>query len=158
MDSLENNAVSVFTFGEKLYAQITFNAGVAVAAYGLYQTHPGLGIAYLAFAFTGILLLVRYTVCPRCPHLHMANDCVQVPAPFMKKIISSKRSGPLNRYEKILFVGVLYGIFFLPLYWLSFQPMILALFTALYGGHLLGLRLHFCRHCQNTACIQNRNK
>ena len=158
MIQAEKNSICTFTFAEKLYAQLTFNGGVAVAAYGLFLINSGLGIAYLLYAYVGILLLIRYTVCARCPHLNKANDCVQLPAPMMKKIIASPRSGALNRYEKILFVLVLYGTFILPLYWLASQPMVLILFIALFGGHLAGLRLHFCRNCQNTICIQNRNK
>jgi hypothetical protein len=129
-----------------------------VAAYGLFLINGGLAISYLLYAYGGILLLIRYTICPRCPHLNKANDCVQLPAPMMKKIISSPRRGVLNRYEKILFVLVLYGNFMLPLYWLAAQPIVLILFIALFGGHLVGLRLHFCRNCQNAICIQNRNK
>ncbi len=150
-------AICTFTFGEKVYAQFTFNAGVIVGVYGLFLNNTSLGIAYLLYSYIGILLLIRYTVCPRCPHLHMANDCVQMPASIMKRIISSQRTGELNRYEKILFVMVLYGILVLPIYWLVAKPVLLVLFLGFFGSHLLGLHLHFCPNCQNKSCIQNRN-
>ena len=144
-----------FTLTEKLFAQLTYNAGVMVAAYGLYLNDTSLGIGYLIGAYTGIFLLVRYTICPRCPHLTIANDCVNLSASIMKKIVSFKRSGPLNTFEIGLFITVLYGTFFFPIYWLSSNHLFLMAFVLLYGGHLLSLKIHFCRKCSNKSCIQS---
>lgn len=154
------NLCSIYTFslGEKLYAQFTFNAGIIVGAYGLFLENTILGIAYLMYSFIGILLLIRYTICPRCPHLHIGNDCVQMHSSIVKMIVSPKRTGPLTIYEKLLFIIVLYGVFIIPIYWLESNPVILILFLLLFGGHLLGLHIHFCPNCQNKNCIQNRNK
>jgi len=158
MNTKDLNSICTFTFKEKLYSQFTFNAGVLVGAYGLYLNNAILGISYLLYSYIGIMLLMRYTVCPRCPHLHEANDCVQLHPSIAKIIVSPKRKGPLNIYEKILFVMVLYGILILPIYWIASNTIILILFLLFYGGQLLGLHLHFCRDCQNKSCIQNRNK
>jgi hypothetical protein len=147
-----------FSRKEKLFAQFTYNAGVAVAAYGLYLHNTGLGIGFLLGAYFGIFLLVRYTICPRCPHLHAADDCVNLPAPIMKRIVSTKRKGPLNSFEKSLFVIVLYGTLVFPIYWLSSDASILIAFIILYGGHLLSLQMHFCKNCMNKSCVQNRIK
>jgi hypothetical protein len=147
-----------FTFREKLFAQLTYNAGVIVAAYGLFLNSPSLAVAYLLYSYIGILLLIRYTICPRCPHLHVANDCVQLPSSIMKMIISSNRKGPLSLPEKILFLLVLYGTFMIPIYWIASNKVILATFLLLFGGHLLGLHIHFCQKCENTSCIQNRQR
>lgn len=152
------NCISAFTIKEKLFAQLTYNAGVIVAAYGLFLNHPSWAVAYLLYAYIGILLVVRYTICPRCPHLNIANDCLQLPASIMKRIISSKRKGPLSYPEKILLPIVLYGTFILPLYWISSNRYILVMFILLFGGHLLGLHLHFCRNCENVNCIQNQKR
>jgi hypothetical protein len=151
------NRIPKFTFKEKVFAQFTFNSGVLVAACGLYLNHASLGIGYLIGAYLGIFLLVRYTICPRCPHLHAADDCVNLPASIMKKIISTRRKGPLSFFEKILFVFVLYGAFIFPIYWLSSNPVLLTAFVILYGGHLLSLKLHFCKNCANKCCLQNRS-
>ena len=158
MNTKDINSICTFTFKEKLYAQFTFNAGVLVAAYGLFMNNTILGISYLLYSYIGIILLMRYTVCPRCPHLHAANDCVQLHPSIVKIIVSSTRKGPLNIFEKILFVMVLYGILILPIYWIASNTVILFLFLLFYGGVLLGLHFHFCRDCQNRSCIQNRNR
>jgi hypothetical protein len=153
-----NCVVSTFSIKEKLFAQLTYNAGVIVAAYGLFLNHPSLAFSYLLYAYLGILLVVRYTICPRCPHLNLAVDCLQLPAFIMKRIISPKRKGPLSLPEKILLPIVLYGTFIFPLYWISSNRYILVLFILLFGGHLLGLQLHFCRNCENVNCIQNQKR
>jgi hypothetical protein len=158
MNKKEPNSIESFSLKEKIFAQFTFNAGVLTAAYGLFLESTILGIAYLLYAYIGIVLLMRYTVCPRCPHLHVANDCVQLLPSIVKIIISSKRKGPLNLFEKVLFVMVLYGILILPIYWIASNMLILVLFLVFYGGTILGLHLHFCPNCQNKVCIQNRNR
>jgi hypothetical protein len=158
MSVLNENLFPRFSLKEKLFAQITFNTGVMAAAYGLYLHHAGLGIGYLLGAYLGIFLLVRYTICPRCPHLLAANDCVNLSASIMKMIVASKRKGALSTFEKGLFVVVLYGIFIFPIYWLSSNTSILIAFIILYGGHLLSLRMHFCKNCMNKSCVQNRMK
>jgi len=158
MNKKDVKSICTFTLKEKIYAQFTFNAGVLVGAYGLFLNSTILGTAYLLYAYIGILLLMRYTVCPRCPHLHVANDCVQLHPSIAKIIVSPARKGPLNTFEKFLFVMVLYGILILPIYWIASDTVVLILFLLFYGGQLLGLHLHFCRDCQNQSCIQNRNK
>lgn len=156
MGLVNANQIPKFTYKEKLFAQFTYNTGVMVAAYGLYLKNAGLGMGYLISAYFGIFLLVRYTICPRCPHLLAVNDCVNLSAAIMKKIISTQRKGPLNLSEKILFIVVLYGTFVFPIYWLSSNIFLLIVFVVLYGGHLASLKLHFCRHCVNEYCIQNK--
>lgn len=158
MDTNDINSIRTFTLKEKIYAQFTFNAGVLTGAYGLFLNNMILGISYLLYSYIGILLLMRFTACPRCPHLHVANDCVQLHPSITKIIVSPKRKGPLNMFEKILFIVVLYGILILPIYWIYSNTIIFVLFLIFYGGQLLGLHLHFCRNCQNRSCIQNRNK
>ncbi len=158
MDPNDIETICSFTLKEKIYAQVTFNAGVLTGAYGLFLHNVILGISYLLYSYIGIALLMRFTVCPRCPHLLVANDCVQLPPSMALAIVSSKRKGPLNIFEKILFIMVLYGILILPIYWIYSNTIIFALFLILYGGQLLGLHFYFCRGCQNRSCIQNCNK
>jgi hypothetical protein len=158
MNGENETSIQKFTLKEKVFAQFTYNSGVWFAACGLYLSNPLLGIAYLIGAYLGIFLLVRYTICPRCPHLHAADDCANLSASIMKKIVSMKRVGPLNTFEKGLFIIVLYGTFAFPIYWLSSNIPFLVAFVLLYGGHLLSLKMHFCRSCKNTSCIQSKRE
>ena len=53
--NIENEySIQAFTLKEKIFSQFTYNAGVMVAAYGLYLNNPGLGIGYLVGAYIGI--------------------------------------------------------------------------------------------------------
>jgi hypothetical protein len=156
MDTADTHSTLSFSLAEKFYAQITFHGGILVGAYGLFLNSTALGIAYLLYAYIGIILLMRYTVCPRCPHLLVADDCVQLHPKLTKKIISPNHTGSLSLTEKIIFVSVLYGILILPIYWIASNTIILILFLLLYGGQLLGLHLHFCPKCENKICIQYR--
>lgn len=159
MCAKENSSVMGFTLKEKIFAQFAYNGGVIVGAIGLYTVNPIIAVGFLLYAYVGITLLMRYTVCPRCPHLLVAGDCVQLPAAAVKVIISSSRKGQLNLMEKTLFFAVLYGNLVLPIYWLLSEPIYLAAFLIIYGGgSLLGLHLHFCRRCENIVCVQCRNK
>ena len=158
MNKKDINSICTFTLKEKIFAQIGFNAGVLVGAYGLFLNNEILGIAYLLYSYIGIVLLMRYTVCPRCPHLHVANDCLQLHPSITKIIVSPNRKGALNIFEKILFFMVFYGILLLPIYWIASNTIILVLFLVFYGGLLLTMHLHFCPNCQNKSCKQNRNK
>lgn len=158
MDIGYRGCTRTFTFQEKLFAQFTYNAGVLVAAYGLLINSTGLAVAYLLFSYIGILVVIRYTVCPRCPHLHIANDCVQLPAAIMKRIVSPNHRGPISIPEKLLLALVLYGTLLLPIYWLVANKLILVIFLMIFGGHLLGLHVHFCQKCENRSCIHYRQQ
>ncbi len=146
-----------FSLREKIFAQFTFSIGVIVASYGLFLENTLWGIGYLLYVTISFFLLMRYTICPRCPHLHVANDCVNLPPSIVKKIIS-KRKGALSIFEKTIFVLALYGSFALPIYWIYSKPIILITFLIFYGSHLLGLHTYYCPKCENKSCIQYRNK
>jgi len=73
-----------FSLKEKIITQCGFHGGILIGAYGLYLSHS-YAIAYLLFSYIGISLLMRFTVCPRCPHLFDGNDRVAQ--------TSSKRAG-----------------------------------------------------------------
>ena len=158
MKKKEIDSICSFSLKEKIFAQFSFNAGVLVGAYGVFLSNKILGIAYLLYSYIGIVLLMRYTVCPRCPHLHVANDCLQLHPSITKIIISPNRKGALSIIEKILFLIVLYGILLLPIYWIASKTIILVFFLLFYGGLLLTMHLHLCPNCQNKSCVQNRNR
>ena len=85
MDNDNKELIGKFSFLEKLYAYSTFNIGIFIAAYGLFIQNKTLAVIYLFYSYIGIFLLMRYTVCPRCPHLLEANDCLNLPASITKK-------------------------------------------------------------------------
>jgi hypothetical protein len=159
MDKKNSNSFDSFTLWEKFSVQFSLFTGIAVAAYGLCLSNINLGIAYLLYVFITYFLLMRYTVCPRCPHLLIADDCLQLPTRLTKIIISTKRNGPLNRFEKIIFNLAWYGSLLIPIYWLLSKPIILVAFIILYGGGgLLHTKFRFCSKCANKICMKNRNK
>ena len=159
MDKKNSNSISKFTSLEKFSVQFSAFAGITAATYGLCLTNIYIGIAYPLYVLISYFLLMRYTVCPRCPHLLVADDCLQVPTRLTKIIISNKRNGPLNQYEKIIFNLAWYGSLLIPIYWLFSKPIILVAFLILYGGGVLLLtKLHFCSRCEIKICMKNRNK
>ncbi|MBU1002507.1 MAG: hypothetical protein KKE73_08285 [Proteobacteria bacterium] len=147
--------VGGFSVGEKIFAQVTFNLSVFIAAYSLWLVRPIFAVAYLVYALGSFTLLMRYTICARCPHLFQAGDCLFLPASLARKIVASDRSGPLGFAEKTLLIGAFAGTFLPPIFWLS-SPLLFGGYVLMAGGCILGLLLHFCRHCHNMICPLNR--
>ena len=159
MDKKNSNSISKFTFWEKFSVQFSAVAGITAATYGLCLSNINIGIVYLLYVLISYFLLMRYTVCPRCPYLLVADDCLQLPTQLTKIIISNKRNGPLNRYEKIIFNNAWYGSLLIPIYWLLSKPIILVAFLIFYGGGVILItKLHFCPKCEHKFCMKNRNK
>ena len=152
-----SNEMKRFTSREKVIAAVPFNLSILVGAYGLYLVNWKLTVFYLLYSYVGVLMMMRYTICPRCPHLLKNNDCLNMPPALAKKLISSKRQGPLNFYEKLLHRSVAYGMLLIPLYWLVSSVYLLIPFVVLYLIGQCTFRYHFCKNCQNEVCIQNRN-
>ena len=146
-----------FSAKEKIVAAIPFNLSILIGAYGLYLTNWVLTAIYLTFAYIGVLVMMRYTICPRCPHLLEGNDCLNMPASLVKKLIAKNRTGPLNIYEKTLHRTVNYGMLLIPVYWLIPYLYLLIPFLVFYFIGQATFFFHFCRHCENEVCIQNRN-
>ncbi len=145
-----------FSLKEKIITQCGFHGGILIGAYGLYLSQS-YAITYLLFSYIGIGLLMRYTVCPRCPHLFDGNDCCQLQPQLAKIIVGKRNDRPMNIIEKSLWFVVLYGILIMPIYGLLSNTPYLVAFIAVYGGYLLYLKLHLCKNCQNKACMQNKN-
>jgi hypothetical protein len=146
-----------FSAKEKIVAAIPFNISILIGAYGLYRTSWVLTAIYLTFCYLGVIIMMRYTICPRCPHLLEGNDCLNMPAPLVKKLIAKNRTGPLNTIEKTLQRTVKYGILIIPVYWLIPYLYLLIPFVAFYLIGQATFSFYFCRHCKNEVCIQNRN-
>lgn len=128
-----------FGFWEKFSIRTAFYAAIALGAWGAWTTPgPGIGpvsgpvlaVLYVAYALGSYTLLIRYSVCPRCPHLAEADDCVFVPAPAAKAIVDKRRTGKLRPLELAVAVAAGSGTALLPLLWLPGRAALLAAFAA----------------------------
>lgn len=147
-----NNSYKKFSSFEKAYARITFNAFFITGVYAIYKNNIIAGTSYILFVLIGILLIMRYWICPRCPHIEKYSDCLNLPYKGTVKIIKKYSSLPLNKTEKIYYILTLSGFAIIPQYWLaknSKHLVIFWIFAILFYG---GLLLHFCRKCLNTLC------
>ena len=149
-------AVITFSFGEKLYIRSTFYLSVLLGMYAMWPSGPGLVLGYGAFVGVSSSLLMRYTVCARCPHLLRADDCLFVPAPLAKMLVSP-REGGLTAWEIVIALVAAAGTVVVPVYWLAATPLLLAVFLLLTLGYVIGLKGHVCKKCQVEVCPLNRN-
>jgi len=127
-------------------------------AYGIWLSSPYFAAAYLAYTLGSFTLLMRYTVCARCPHLLTAGDCLFLPPSLAKKLVSTKHAGPLLPWERAIFFGAFLGAALFPVWFLLQEPALLGAFIVLMGGSFLGLLLHFCKECHTTVCPLNKRR
>lgn len=124
-------SVKGFSTGEKIFAQGTFNAAVIIGAYGMGLQSPLLALIYVVFAIGSFTLLMRYTICARCPHLLVAGDCLFLPASLAMKVISEQHTGPLTGWGKVILYCAPLGTMLIPVYWLLSSPILLGCFLFL---------------------------
>lgn len=156
-DGCDCSQVKGFSLAEKVYFQATLNIVVVLGAVGmLLQGAYLLAIGYLIFVLGGFILLMRYTVCARCPHLLEANDCVFLSASLAKEVVSKDTTGPLKWWERSILCVVPAGTVFGPIYWLMSSPLLLAGFVVAAVGCVLGLYMYLCKKCRTTVCPMNR--
>lgn len=153
----DNNCSQVkgFSVPEKVFAQGTFYAAIIIGTYAISLQSPLLALGYLVFALGSFTLLMRYTVCARCPHLLVAKDCLFLPASLASKVISRKHTGSLSGWEKLILYSAPLGTIAIPVYWLLSTPIMLVSFAVFAGACILGLRMHFCKECQTIVCPMN---
>ncbi len=147
-----------FSLFEQLWMQITFHTIWIVGAIGLWKINTTYAVLYILFVLIGILgLIVGQWICPRCPHIHEHNSCMQLPPSITKLFIRKRVAKPLTKIEKISFFFVLYGVFLLPAYWVV-QDKVLAIPFILAGlSHYTSYFMWFCKRCLNSHCPQNMN-
>ena len=156
MDKNNGCARYRFTFADKVLGNLALYAGVAIGAWAMYLAEPWLALGYVAFVVVGLLLVVRYTVCPRCPHLLENGDCLFVPPGFAAGFISRSRSGPMGLGEKLILYGVFGGMALIPVYWLLGRPWLLGAYGLAQVFVALAFRCNLCRKCENEACPLNK--
>ena len=145
-----------FTLGDKLLGQLVLNAGILIGAYGMWLSGPWPALAYLAYAYGGLVLITRYTVCPRCPHLLEADSCLFMPVGFVRRVISDSRTGPLRPGEKVILYTVFGGIVLIPIYWLLPHLWLLGAYLLVKVATVLAFDRHLCRKCRNDVCPLNK--
>lgn len=139
-----------FSFGEKAVIRVAFKLGIFLGAWGIWPTSQSIAIGYAAYAVISYTLLMRYTVCTRCPHLLVAGDCLFMPAPLVKLLVTD-RKGPLSLAEHFILVLAIGGAA-IPIYWLLNQPILLGAYAVVTGGWMAGLYLRICPRCQVEEC------
>jgi len=156
-DTSECTLANGFSLGEKLWAQGSFIGMGVFATVSIALVEWRWIPAYLAIYAYGIMgVVMRHLVCPRCPHLHVYNDCLQAPLPITKWLVKGQKTTPFSAVEKLLFSTIFLLIPTFPLYWLTSNPLLLVGFVLSaamwYGGQFF----YFCKRCRVEQCPFNR--
>ena len=118
-----------FKVWEKIYALSSFGSIVTLGAVGISLVDWRWALAYLFIALYGIFgVVMRRLVCPRCPHLHMYNDCLQFPPGVVKRLVKERKETPFSSLERGLFYAYFTFLPLFPIYWLAASPILLIAF------------------------------
>lgn len=146
-----------FGKGDKIFAQVTFNAFWIIGFAAIWPESAWWAIAYAAVVAYGIFgIVMRHLVCPRCPHLYIYGDCLQAPPALTRWLVKKPTAVPLNLAQKALFLVVMLGIPLFPQYWLWGKPYHLAVFWVFCLAWYAAQVFHFCRYCRVSSCPFNR--
>lgn len=151
------NLADGFSIREKIYAQSSFVAMGLSGTVGIALVDWRWVPPYLVIYLYGIMgIVMRHLNCPRCPHLHVYDDCLQAPTRLARWLAKERKTTPFSVSEKILFYAIFILIPVFPIYWLLSNPALLGVFLASaamwYGGQFL----YFCRRCRVEQCPFNR--
>ncbi len=146
-----------FSLWEKLWAQGSYFTMMIVGTAGIARADWHWLAPYLLIAWYGLPgIIMRYVICPRCPHLYVYNDCLQVPPGLAKWLVKERKNTPLSAAEKAVFWLVLLTIPLYPLYWLRSEPVLLTVFVASAVMWFAAQLLYFCKRCRVRECPMNR--
>ena len=146
-----------FTLWEKIWAQCSFIAMGIIGAVGIARVDWRWALLYLVIYWYGIMgVVMRHVVCPRCPHLHVYNDCLQAPKTFTSWLVKTRKTTPLSAFEKCVFCTYFLLIATYPLYWVMSQKMLLIAFLLMVIMWYSGQFFHFCKRCRVDDCPFNR--
>lgn len=146
-----------FSLWEKVYAQTSFFTMGIVGTVGIVRVDWPWILPYLLVYWYGIPgIIMRHLNCPRCPHLHEFDDCLQAPPRLTKRLVKRRKTTPFSRWESMLFWPIALLIPTYPIYWLRLQPLLLGIFLLAAGFWFGGQLLYFCKRCRVEACPFNR--
>ena len=156
-DNINCSLAEGFSLWEKIYAQSSFIAMGVLGTIGIIIEDWIWVFPYIYIYGYGILgVVMRHLVCPRCPHLHVYNDCLQFPPKITMWLVKERKTTPLSVFEKYLFYMILILIPTFPIYWLLSNPILLSAFLITAGMWYLGQFLYFCRRCRVNECPFNQ--
>jgi len=156
-DTPECSLSDGFRAWEKAYVLVSFVAICAIGTVGIALLDWRWALAYLLIYLYGIFgVVMRHLVCPRCPHLHDHNDCLQFPTGVTKRLAKGRTTAPFSPVEKWLFYAYFLFIPLFPVYWLLANPGLLAAFAVAVCMWYLGQFLRFCKRCRVSQCPFNR--
>ena len=148
-----------FSIKEKVWAQTSFFAMGIAGTLGIGLADWPWLLPYVVFYWYAVPgVIMRHLVCPRCPHLHVFNDCLQLPALITKRLVKHAKTPPFSRMEKLAFCFIFMVIPLYPLYWLYNFPTLLIIFIASASAWYGGQFLLFCKYCRVKSCPFNRTQ
>lgn len=146
-----------FNIWQKIYAQFSFISMGIIGTVGIALVDWRWALLYLFLYLYGIMgVVMRHLVCPRCPHLHVYNDCLQAPPKLTMWLVKKRKTTPLSVFEKFLFYAYFILVPIFPIYWLLSNPILLGVFLIPASMWYLGQFLYFCRMCRVFECPFNR--
>lgn len=146
-----------FALREKAYAQFTFIGLGVTGTVGISLVDWWWAVLYVLIYAYGILgVIMRHLTCPRCPHLHVYNDCLQFPTRITRWLVKRQKTDPFSAVERALFYAIFLLIPIFPLYWLLSTPVLLGVFLVLTALWYSGQFLYFCKRCRVHDCPFNR--
>ncbi len=154
----ECDVVPGFSLGEKICAHATLYGGVFAGTYGIFQSSPVVAVSYLLMVLVGFILLVRYTVCSRCPHLLEAGDCLFLGPELMRRLFSPNHTGPLHAWQYAIFFGTFGVTMLVPLWFLPRAPVPIVVCIVLMAAMMVMLRWRVCTKCHTTVCPLNARR
>lgn len=156
-DKSECTLANGFKFWEKIYAQFSFIATGVIGITGILVVDWRWVLPYLLIYVYGILgIVMRHLTCPRCPHLHEYNNCLQFPPKISRWFVKEKKTSPFSTLEKLLFYMIFILIPTYPIYWLISNRILLIAFLLMVVMWYSGQFLYFCKRCRVYACPFNR--
>ena len=156
-DKSECTLANGFKLWEKIYAQFSFIATGVIGITGILLVDWRWVLPYLLIYVYGILgVVMRHLTCPRCPHLHEYNDCLQFPPKISRWLVKEKKTSPFSTLEKLLFFMIFILIPTYPIYWLISNRILLIAFLLMVVMWYSGQFLYFCKRCRVYDCPFNR--
>ncbi len=146
-----------FSLWEKTYAQFSFLAMGILGTVGIGFVDWRWAPPYLFIYAYGILgIVMRHLTCPRCPHLHVYNDCLQFHPKISMWLVKERKTIPFSAFERFLFYTIFILIPVFPLYWLLSNPVLLGAFLITAAMWYSGQYFYFCRRCRVKHCPFNQ--